>query len=398
MKIKVGVIFGGKSVEHEVSVITGLQAMNSFDKEKYDTVPIYIAKDGGMYCGPDIGRIEAYKDIKALLSRSVRVLPSGEDGRMKLLRQPPKRFGDNVYDVIDVVLPAVHGTNVEDGTLQGFLHTLGVPFAGCDVLSSAIGMDKYVMKAVLKDNGLPVLPGVRFDVKRWNRKRDGVVSELEEKLRYPIIIKPVNLGSSVGIKIAHDREELIDAVDYAFDFATVVLAENAVVKLREINCSVLGDYESAEASECEEPLNTDEILSYEDKYGSGGKTGGASKGMSGLKRLLPAPITPEMREEVRDLAVRTFQALGCGGVARIDFLLDAETMKLWVNEINTIPGSLSFYLWEPLGVSYTELLDRMVSLALKRQRETEEISYSFDTNILANFGGGAKGSKGSKVR
>ncbi len=392
MKIKVGVMFGGKSVEHEVSVITGIQAINAFDREKYDIVPIYIAKDGGMYCGEDIGKIEAYRDIKALVARSVRVLPVGENGRLTLNRQPPKKFGNNVYDTLDVVLPAVHGTNVEDGALQGFLHTLGVPYAGCDVLASAVGMDKYVMKAVLKDCGLPVLPCVRFDVKRWHKKREEVVAELEEKLRYPIIIKPVNLGSSVGIKIGRDRAGLVEAVDYAFDFAMTVLAENAVVNLREINCSVLGDYERAEASECEEPVNTDEILSYEDKYASGGKSGGG-KGMSGLKRLLPAPITPEMREEVRSLAVRAFRALGCSGVARIDFLLDTEENRLWINEINTIPGSLSFYLWEPVGVKYPELLDRMIMLALKRKRESEDINYSFDTNILENFGGGAKGGK-----
>ncbi len=392
MKIKVGVMFGGKSVEHEVSVITGIQAINSFDREKYDVVPIYIAKDGNMYCGEDVGKIEAYRDIKSLIARSVRVLPVGENGRLTLNRQPPKRFGNNVYDTIDVAFPAVHGTNVEDGTLQGYLHMLGVPYAGCDVLSSAVGMDKYIMKAVLKDNGLPVLPCVRFDIKRWHRKREEVVAELEGMLRYPIIIKPVNLGSSVGIKIGRDRAGLAEAVDYAFDFAMTVLAENAVTSLREINCSVLGDYENAEASECEEPINTDEILSYEDKYAGGGKSGGG-KGMGGQKRLLPAPISPEMREEVRTLAVRTFKALGCSGVARIDFLLDTEEGKLWVNEINTIPGSLSFYLWEPAGVKYPELLDRMVSLALKRKRESEDINYSFDTNILENFGGGSKGGK-----
>jgi len=392
MKIKVGVLFGGKSVEHEVSVITAIQAINSFDRGKYDIVPIYISREGKFYCGPDTRKIEAYRDIKALIARSVHVLPMGENGRMKLLRQPPKKFGDNVYDVIDVAFPAVHGTNVEDGNLQGYLQTIGVPYVGCDVLSSAVGMDKYVMKAVLKDSGLPVLPCVRFDVKRWSRKRDELIEELESALRYPIIIKPVNLGSSVGIKIARDRGGLIEAVDYAFNYATVVLAENAVVNLREINCSVLGDYETAEASECEEPVNTDEILSYEDKYG-GGKSGGkgGGKGMSGLKRLLPAPISPELREQVRNLAIKTFKALGCSGVSRIDFLLDTEENKLWVNEINTIPGSLAFYLWEPIGVKYPELLDRMVSLALKREREAADISYSFDTNILANFGGGAKG-------
>jgi D-alanine-D-alanine ligase len=268
-----------------------------------------------------------------------------------------------------------------------------VPYVGCDVLSSALGMDKYAMKAVLKDNGLPVLPCVRFDVKRWSRKREELIEELEDALRYPIIIKPVNLGSSVGIKIAHDRDGLAEAVDYAFNYASVVIAENAIVNLREINCSVLGDYETAEASECEEPINTDEILSYDDKYGGGDGKKGGGKGMSGLKRLLPAPISPELREQVRSLAIKTFKALGCNGVSRIDFLLDTQENKLWVNEINTIPGSLSFYLWEPLGVKYTELLDRMVSLALKREREAADISYSFDTNILANFGGGIKGGK-----
>ncbi|NLL46367.1 MAG: D-alanine--D-alanine ligase [Clostridiales bacterium] len=393
MKIKVGLLFGGKSVEHEVSVITAIQAMNSFDKGKYDIVPIYISRQGDFYCGPDIGKIEAYRDIKALMARSVRVLPMGENGRMKLLRQPPKKFGDNVYAVIDVAFPAVHGTNVEDGALQGYLQTIGVPYVGCDVLSSALGMDKYAMKAVLKDNGLPVLPCVRFDVKRWSRKREELIEELEDALRYPIIIKPVNLGSSVGIKIAHDRDGLAEAVDYAFNYASVVIAENAIVNLREINCSVLGDYETAEASECEEPINTDEILSYDDKYGGGDGKKGGGKGMSGLKRLLPAPISPELREQVRSLAIKTFKALGCNGVSRIDFLLDTQENKLWVNEINTIPGSLSFYLWEPLGVKYTELLDRMVSLALKREREAADISYSFDTNILANFGGGIKGGK-----
>lgn len=393
MKIKVGVLFGGKSVEHEVSVITAIQAMNSFDKGKYDVVPIYISREGDFYCGPDMGKIEAYRDIKSLISRSVRVLPMGEKGRMKLLRQPPKKFGDNVYDVIDVAFPAVHGTNVEDGALQGYLQTIGVPYVGCDVLSSALGMDKYAMKAVLKDNGLPVLPCVRFDVKHWSRKREELIGELEGALRYPIIIKPVNLGSSVGIKIARDRDGLIEAADYAFNYAAAVIAENAIVKLREINCSVLGDYETAEASECEEPVNTDEILSYEDKYGGGDGKKGGGKGMSGLKRLLPAPISPELREQVRNLAIQTFKALGCNGVSRIDFLLDTEENKLWVNEINTIPGSLSFYLWEPIGVKYTEQLDRMISLALKRERESADISYSFDTNILANFSGGAKGGK-----
>lgn len=313
------------------------------------------------------------------------------------MRYPMKKFGDNVMAAIDVALPAVHGTNVEDGAFQGFLQTLGVPYASCDVLSSAVGMDKYVMKTVFKDNDIPVLPCVVVNVKEYTRSTEEIVAGIEEKTTYPVIIKPVNLGSSVGIRKAKNREELIDALEYGFTFSLRVLVENAVTELKEINCSVLGDYEDAEASECEEPVANDEILSYQDKYVSGGKSG-KNSGMASLKRKIPADITPEMREEIRTLAVKAFKCLGCSGVARIDFMLDKATGKIYLNEINTIPGSLSFYLWEPMGVKYSELLDRMISLAFKRERENKSISFSFDTNILENISlGGAKGAKGSKM-
>lgn len=396
MKIRVGVFFGGKSVEHEVSVITGLQAYNHIDREKYEPVPIYITKDGKFYVGEKIGVIEAYRNIPALLKESVQVIPVN-DGGCKLMRYPMKKFGDNVMAAIDAALPAVHGTNVEDGAFQGFLQTLGVPYASCDVLSSAVGMDKYVMKTVFKDNDIPVLPCVVVNVKEYTRGTEEIVARIEEKTTYPVIIKPVNLGSSVGIRKAKNREELIEALEYGFTFSLRVLVENAVTELKEINCSVLGDYEDAEASECEEPVANDEILSYQDKYVSGGKSG-KNSGMASLKRKIPADITPEMREEIRTLAVKAFKCLGCSGVARIDFMLDKATGKIYLNEINTIPGSLSFYLWEPMGVKYSELLDRMISLAFKRERENKSISFSFDTNILENISlGGAKGAKGSKM-
>lgn len=398
MKIRVGVFFGGKSVEHEVSVITGLQAYNHINREKYEPIPIYITKEGKFYVGEKIGVIENYRNIPALLRDSTQVIPIN-DGGLKFLRYPMKKFGDNVMAEIDVALPAVHGTNVEDGAFQGFLQTLGVPYASCDVLSSAVGMDKYFMKTVFKDNGIPVLPCVVTNIKEYVADAEGVVRKIEETTRYPVIIKPVNLGSSVGIRKAKDREELIEALEYGFTFAIKVLVENAVTQLKEINCSVLGDYEEAEASECEEPVANDEILSYQDKYVSGSKGGnGAKSGMASLKRKIPADISPEMREEIRSLAVKAFKCLGCTGVARIDFMLDMTEGKIYLNEINTIPGSLSFYLWEPLGVKYSELLDRMITLAFKRERENKSISFSFDTNILENITlGGAKGSKGSKM-
>ncbi|MGN0657276.1 MAG: D-alanine--D-alanine ligase family protein [Ruminiclostridium sp.] len=396
MKIRVGVFFGGKSVEHEVSVISALQACRSLNTEKYDIIPVYITKNGDFYTGENIGKIECYKNIPALLKESSRVIPVKESDGLHLLRYPLKKFGNNLAAVIDVVLPIVHGTNVEDGVLQGYLQTLGVPYASCDVISSAVGMDKYVMKTVFADNGIPVLPCSVVNVKEYTKSADAVFEKIENKTTYPVIVKPLNLGSSVGIRKAKNREELESALEYAFTFSIKVLVENAITELKEINCSVLGDYENAEASECEEPLANDEILSYQDKYTGGTKSG--KSGMASLKRKIPADIDTETRETIRNMAVKAFQALGCSGVARIDFMIDTRSGNIYLNEINTIPGSLAFYLWEPLGVKYSELLDRMISLALKRERENKALNFSFDSNILetATFGG-AKGAKGAKL-
>ncbi len=400
MKTKVAVMFGGKSVEHEVSVISGIQALMSMDTEKYDCIPVYISKENYFYIGEDCGRIEAYRDLKALIAKSRRVIFVNEGEDVFLMPYETKRFGRKPEKIrIDVAFPVVHGTNEEDGALQGYLKTLGLPFVGPDVTSAAVGMDKYIQKMILMDNGVPVLDCLRFFLSDYSDAA-AIVRRVEEKLGYPVIVKPVNLGSSVGIGIARNGEELLRRIDDAFLYAEVIMVEHAISELREINCSVLGDTDHAEASECEEPLHTKDILSYEDKYMSGGgksgsKSGGTkSQGMASVSRKIPADLTPEMREYVREMAVRAFRALGCCGVARIDFMIDGETGKLWFNEINTIPGSLAFYLWEPLGVPYKELLDRMIRLAFKRQRTEDSLTFTFDTNILANASlGGSKGSK-----
>lgn len=393
MKTKVAMMFGGKSVEHEVSVISGIQAILSMDTDKYDVISVYITKNNEMYVGDDIGKIECYKDIDGLLKRSQRVIMINEGEKVSLVSYPLKKFGKNTEIDIDIAFPVVHGTNVEDGAFQGYLKTLGIPFVGCDVTASAVGMDKYIMKMVLKENGVPVLDAKVYTLSDY-AQMETLLDNVEKTFGYPVIVKPVNLGSSVGISVAKDRLELSNSVDDAFRYASKILVEHAITNLREINCSVLGDENEAEASECEEPLHTKDILSYEDKYVSNAKGGGA-KGMASVSRKIPADLTPEKREEVRELAVRSFKALGCNGVSRIDFMIDEDTGKLYFNEINTIPGSLSFYLWEPVGVPYKELLDRMIQLALKRVRTEESLTFTFDTNILntASFGG----SKGSKM-
>lgn len=387
MKIRVGVFFGGKSVEHEVSVISGLQAYNSFNRDKYELIPVYITKDNELYTGDAIADIANYRNIPALLQKSIRVFIMCEQGQVQLIRYPVKKMGNSVVAQIDVAFPVVHGANVEDGSLQGFLRHYNIPFVGCDVTASAVTMDKYVMKTVLRDNGVPVLDCVTLNVKEYERDEEAACGKVEGRIGYPVIIKPVNLGSSVGIKVAKDKEGLKEALEYAFTFGPRVLVERAIMNLREINCAVLGDYEDAQASECEEPISSDEILSYEDKYVAGAK--GGSEGMRTARRELPADLTPQKREEIRQMAVQTFQALNCNGVSRIDFMIDQDTDQVYVNEINPIPGSLAFYLWEALGKPYAELLDDMVGLALKREREEKNMLTSFDSNILqsANLSG-----------
>ncbi len=412
MKTKVGVFFGGKTTEHEISVISAIQAIGYLDREKYDVIPVYITKNNEFYVGENIGKIERYTDIPALLKESQRVIMVNDEGKAKLIKYPQKMFGKSLYDYIDIAFPVVHGTNVEDGTLQGFLQMMGVPYVGCDVLSSAVGMDKYVMKTVLKDNGIPVLDCKCYTGNQYDEDVDKLIEEIEAAIGYPVIVKPVNLGSSIGISKADNRDELYDSLETAFRYASKVLVERAVQNLKEINCSVLGDYESAEASECEEPVSSDKILTFAEKYigdgsskGAKGAKGGVkaspsgSKGMATLKRKIPADITDEQRTKIRTMAVDAFKCLGCGGVSRIDFMMDTATGEIWLNEINTIPGSLSFYLWEPVGVKYTELLDKMISLSLKREREKENITFSFDSNVLqgVKLGGGTKGAKGTKV-
>lgn len=411
MKIKVGVLFGGKSVEHEISVISAIQAMGYLDRNKYDVIPIYITKNNEFYVGEEVGKIESYTDINSLIKSSKRIIMVRDENKVKLIKYPQKMLSKGYVDYIDIAFPVVHGTNVEDGTLQGYLKMFNIPYVGCDVLSSAVGMDKYVMKTVLKDNGIPVLDCKCYTAKQYDENEEAIIEEIENAIGYPLIVKPVNLGSSIGISKAENRTELYDSLDTAFRYATKVLVETAVQNLKEINCSVLGDYEDAEASECEEPVSSDKILTFAEKYigdGSakgakgtkgGVKSSGGSKGMATLKRKIPADITAEQRDTVRELAVKAFKCLGCGGVSRIDFMMDTKTGNIWLNEINTIPGSLSFYLWEPIGVKYGELLDRMISLALKRERESENITYSFDSNVLqgVNLGGGTKGAKGTKA-
>jgi D-alanine-D-alanine ligase len=390
MNINAGVFFGGSSVEHEVSIISALQGIHALDKEKYNPIPIYITKDGEMYTGKELLKIENYKHITKLLKLCIKITLVREGGDVWLYRISSSVF-KNKLTKIDIAFPIVHGTNCEDGSLQGYFEVLRLPYVGSDVLSSAVGMDKIMMKHVLRRQGLPIVDDISFHVRDWYKESEKLIEKIETILQYPVIIKPANLGSSVGIGKANSKDELELGIELAGSFADRIIIEKGIENLKEINCAVLGDSEYAEASALEEPISSEEILSYSDKYVSKD----AGKGMNFSKRKLPAELPQAMESEIKKLALETFKAIGCNGCARVDFLIDEKNNnKVYVNEINTIPGSLSFYLWEAEGKSFSKLLDEMIHLAFKRDRERAALLFTYNANILAM--GGWKGGKGAK--
>ena len=397
MKTNVAVFYGCRSVEHEVSIISAVQAMRAINREKYDITPVYVDKSGEMYTGDDLFEIENYRNLPELLKKCRKVNFVRENDTV-LMKTISKNILNLKKDIeISVAFPIVHGTNCEDGTIQGFLEYLNLPYVGCDIVSSAVGMDKAVFKDVLKNASLPVLDYVCIRAKEYIMNKEDAAKEIEKKIGFPLIVKPVNLGSSVGISKVDSKEQLDESIMLAFSFADRILIEKAITSLREINCSVLGDCDQCEASVCEEPFMNDEILSYKDKYLGNSKNGGQSKGMASLGRKIPADISAEKAQEIKDLSCKIFKAIGANGVVRIDFMIDTETDTVYANEINTIPGSLAFYLWEATGLKYTDLLDRLIDLAFKRQRNRDNITYTIDTNILSGVSFGSKGSKGAKM-
>ncbi|MBJ2186909.1 D-alanine--D-alanine ligase family protein [Paramuribaculum intestinale] len=392
MKTNIGVFFGGRSTEHEISVISASQAMAAIDRDVYDVTPVYITKEGRWFTGEALTEVSNYRDPKKLLQQcsEVYMRPAYGDSNLYLARR--KMFGTDVAAHIDVAIPVLHGANGEDGTIQGLFDLIGLPFAGCDVLASANGMDKITMKMILQACEVPVVDYVWFTDKEWFDNRQEVVDRIESKIGYPVIVKPSNLGSSVGIGRAADRERLVQCVTDATSYSSRIIVEHMVDNLKEINCSVLGDCDEYQTSVCEEPIKSGEILSYEDKYMGGSK---GSKGMQASAKRIPADLPEATSDRIRFLAGETFRVLSCHGVSRVDVIMDEDNGQIYVNEINTIPGSLSFYLWEASGIPFAELMDRLVKLALKRDRQRQRKTTTYDANIFA-MGGGVKGAKGVK--
>lgn len=393
-----GVAFGGRSVEHDVSIITGLQAVGVLS-ERHAPVPIYIARSGRWYTGETLKELSVYQqsgdDPDAeevhfdLHNGRLLKAASGGVGGGGLLRSRRSSGGRANQSIeLDMVVLATHGTQGEDGCLQGALELARLPYVGPPVGAAAAAMDKVTTKAVLAQAGLPALEHLALRREQWEQDGPATCARVRERFGFPLYVKPASLGSSVGVSRCASDAELADALQLAFELDRACLLEPAVEGGVEVNCAVIGrPGVEPRASLCEQPVAAEEFLSFEDKYMGEGK----GEGMKGAQRLIPAPLPDALTEEVRDLAKRAFVAFGCAGVTRVDFLIDASR-RVCINELNTIPGSFSFYLWEPAGVAFVDLMDELIDYALAEHREALRTTTVFATNLLAaRAGGGSKG-------
>jgi D-alanine-D-alanine ligase len=390
--LSVGVVFGGRSVEHDVSIVTAHQMMEALAAASCDVVPIYVTREGRWLSAPGLNDLDVYRTRRwdevgedayiPPISGYGGLLVSG--GRLR----GPKRIP------LDVVVPAIHGTFGEDGSLQGLLELADIPYTGSGVTGSAVGMDKVSMKASFRAAGLPVVPDVLVEIESFDRDRDAVVGSIETAIGYPAFVKPVKAGSSVGIGKATDRDKLIESIDVARRYDRRLLVEKSMEGCLEVNCSVLGGPgREPRVSVCEQPVPWEEFLSFEDKYMRGGKHGASTKseGMASQERRMPAPIPDAVTKEVQENALRAFRSIDAAGVARVDAFVDEPAERTWVMEINTTPGSFSFYLWEASGLSFPELARELVDIAIDTHRAKSDLLFSFDSGLLESQRGAKSG-------
>ena len=377
MKRNIGIIFGGQSVEHDVSIITGLQVIENIDKNRYKVIPLYIDKNGNWFTGEKLFNIEIYQNWEKNKKKIKSFYPSFN-----------KKDKKNYLNNIDVAIIASHGNFCEDGRLQGFLDFLDIPYSSSGVVGSATGMDKIVMKKIFLGIGLPVLPYIWFNKIEWESNNKEVIKKVHYTLDYPVFVKPANLGSSIGISIANNEKELTNAIEIAINYDTRIIVEKGIEKSIEVNCSVLSYDNKIHVSELEEPVRWENFLSFEDKYIRSNTK--SKNGMSSMARKMPAEINNELKTNIEEYSKVIYKAMDCKGIVRIDFLLNNDKTKVYVNEINTIPGSLSFYLWEPKGISFMKLIDIIIDEAIKDNLSKKNNIIRYDSELLNRIGIGSK--------
>ena len=386
MKMNVAVFMGGKSCEHEISCISASQVIKALDENKYEIIPIYIAKNNDMYTGEALMDISNFADDIVSKLEKVSIYKDGS----KVYVKPIKGLFKKPIN-IDVAFEVVHGTNVEDGSLAGYLEMLDIPYTGSDVLGSAVGQDKAIMKEIFEHEKIKIVDWFYILAHDYDLNE---VKKKASKIGYPLIIKPANLGSSVGIEVVHNEDELEEKIKECAKYDFKLVIERMVTKLKEVNISVMGSIFEQKLSAIEEVYNEGEFLDFTNKSEKGAKgTKGTktikgtkgSKGMASTSRKVPADITSAQKKKVETMAIKAFKALNAKGAVRIDFIIDEETGEVYVNEINSIPGSLAFYLWSEVGIDFTKECDELIQNALKMYREKQKKTYSFDTNILSSF-------------
>lgn len=391
IKTKVAVAFGGKSPEHEVSVITGLQVLNNIDNEKYDAFPLYVSKDGEYFLGEVLSDIETYKDLSTVPQKAKKIFFSTDpehkgftfikDNRLSLLNK--KEYVD-----VDVVFPCFHGGLGENGGFQALCEMAGIAYVGSGLAGSINGMDKVIMKDIFKTHNIPMVKYIWFYRNYWDKYREKLDKEIEKNLKYPLFVKPANAGSSIGVNKVKNKAELTNAVEVAMQFDRKIIVEESFENAREINISVMGNTGSELiTSVCEEVFSSTGVLSYEEKYVGGGNK---SQGMASAKRKVPADLDKEVQAKIEETAKKVFSILDCAGLSRIDFMVNDKTKEIIVLEINTIPGSMAFYLWEATKMPFKQVLTRLIELGFEREKDSKKNVSTFVSNILENFRPGLK--------
>ncbi len=389
----IAVIFGGRSVEHDVSIVTGNQVMDAFPADRYEVVPIYISRDGKWYTGDPLRTLKNFEDENVVNMDGVISCVLSPDVRHHglILNPLAGRFSKSEIKRLDAIFPAVHGSHGEDGTLQGLFELADIPYVGYATMGSGLTNDKVITKMVMRQSNVPVLDDIHFSRDEWLDDPDALIEKITSKFTYPIFVKPATLGSSIGIGRADSEQLLRSSIDIASNFDRRLIVEPAMTNGIEINCSVMGFGNEFEASTLEQPVSWDEFLSYEDKYLRG------NEGMKSADRVIPAPISDELTQRIKDISIQAFKAVDGRGIARIDYLVKPETNEVYLNEINTMPGSVSFYLWHEDGYSTTDVVEKLVKLAQSANAVKRRNLYDYKTNLVAVASNrGTKGTKGTK--
>lgn len=384
MKKNIGIVFGGNSVEHEISIITALQAIENFDTKKYNCIPIYMSKSGKLYSEEKFKNIDEFKDLENLEKNFKEKLIYNENKKNFLISKKKSFFKGKDQIEIDLFFPIVHGTNVEDGKLQGFFETQNLPYIGPSTTSGVLGQDKGIMKDVLKAHNINQ---TKYVVINEEEKYEEIIQKVNNMLSYPVIIKPACLGSSIGISICESKEQLKTQLKNTFKYDSNIVIEEVLNDFEEMNISVREVNSKIITSVIEKVGTSNELLTYDDKYLAKGKT--QSQGMASLQREIPAHIERQLIDKIEVLAKQVYKILRCESLIRIDMMIVGE--DVYINEINSIPGSLAFYLWEESGTSYTNLLDQMVEEGIKKYYKNKNKTFNFKTNVLDNQGGKLKG-------